>query len=799
MFKDLYHFRYYRLGENPTTLESGQETPNKDHDFINLIKRIIDGKLPRLKIGRIEIENIVSNQNLEKLNHDLYRFHALNENFFLNIKENLNLGSLAKELSANEKINFIYLVCLGIFGAESGYGNERYQQSRGQYKGPFQITDVFKEDIKEITDITIKCRNIIDGEEEPDDKISMNQAHSILENNKRYYKILTGEDIDLTTCSREIISSLSKLDRKKPEDIPKIVSLQFERTIASNHGLLEKPTIKEKFKQNPEIRKIFLLIGFQEGLLQAGKFLDFISNYRGNIQNTRKVLEAMVTLMEITGDEDDKIKKITRIINYILHSYTHQMGQENMKQKIFTIDNIPVDFETQKNMNSYKENQKKLIASPSFDTPNLLIMNKDKENEQKIELYHHIEEKIVRKRNSKGETIEEKSYVSFIELNVKSQAELTPIINPKQWNFSSGKETHQEHKETFRGLKPNTILIPAYNLIQRSTTKELRQIFKFYDISERAASKLTDEQKQVAMTQEAKEFNTSHLFQLPKRGERPREEDATQDQLRALQGQLGEKIENIPKKIAKQALQKLRIKEPTTNQINTLIEISKSINESKIELNGITINLDNIQNDDLETEPIITTTKIRFEFNDWNPNTIIHLTKDPQTGTWQRGSESYDDNTGEGPYITENKIPQTSTQIETQPSMEIKTATTEIAEITPIQEIHQNSKIINSTILRVTETMHRILKETARSKTSVVKSDFLDAYGTNKIFIINKTIFLKHIKLILTTQTNGNYKFPKSYIKTYTECMKETLNLEENEYAIPLVYIKDDVRPLEPN
>lgn len=841
MSKDLFRFRYFQLGETPLGFESGAEIPTTQTRFETLISKLASGEKPNFTFGGTKIADIAINNNLDRLTHDLMDFNNKNERFFINIQKKLALGSSFKGFTREKQIEFLQLVCLGIFGAESGYANDRYQKSEGSYKGPFQLTDPFIKDVKIITDETLICREIVDENQTDHEKYSLTRAKRILKNNARYYMILTGDtNIDLTTCNKSIIKSLKELNRKDPKDIPTLVSLQFERSIASNQRLIESEQIKLKFSKNPELRKIFLLIGYKEGLGEAGVFGEFIKSYRGDITNTEQILKKLIMHFKTKGYD---LQKRDRIIQYIFHSYTHQWAQEHSTRKIYSVNGKPVDYHTQEQMDRYRTNHEKLSLNPHFKQPNILIINPGQDTEKEYTIHHHIDTR-------------SKTPRSFIELRLKSHKletfplvkdrrgrlrrkirrrelidlnrELAQIVNPKGANLVRSSALQLQQKRRLK-LQEGTILIDVYNLTHHASNSALKQTFRAFNKLKKAASKLTEEQAEVSISQTPKALNFKSLFQESRPQSTPSQsvaekeaettfenqteevKNSTIDNLQALRRKTYESNEQIRKSIiAQKALQKLKIKKPTSTQISTLLQVSQSITESEIKLKGIRINLKNIQDYSLAKPPIIKDTEIRLEYEDWGYNTVIHLKRDTQTGKWRRGSESYNDTGYEKEYISitretpvippfksiprPRRVPASSNSNQNTERSTQETIT-EKRELTPAQEIQQNSRIINGMRLKITESMYPILKRRAQKKTTANKSDYLYAYGTNKIFIINKEIFEKYISLILTTQGNGNYKFPKRYVKIYTECMKETLNLERNEYAIPLFYIKDAVRP----
>lgn len=844
MSKDLFRFRYFQLGETPLGFEGGAEILENKTEFESLISDLSLGKRPNFTLGGIKIEDISANNNLLKLRHDLVKFSSEHSSFFSSIVKKLQHGSSLNGFNNPNDEDFINLVCLGLFGAESSYGNKVFESTERKRLGPLQMIDTFTKDIEEICIDALNCRKRLDSNGSTHSEITETQARNRLKTYTRYYQILTGnENIDLTTCDISIINQLQKLDRSNTKDAATLVSLHFERTIAKSEAIIENEPVKSRFTQNPELRKIFLLIGYKEGLGTAKNFAEFIKKYRKNPNNTIQVLKDLIPFLR-----KKKFSKtiISRTLNYILHCYTHKEAQLTSNRRVYSVNGRPVDYYTQENMETYKSSYTRLKLNPQFEHPNTLRLNPNSEAEKRYEIKYHflksgrkpqvfIELKLQSHDLSSYPITKGKRIIKRKDLTDLNK-ELAQIINPRKGtNVRAAAALQIKHKSRFK-LDEDTILIDIFNLSKAAASQQLKQTFKVLEEFIRASNSLSEAEKSTALRYEPTKYDFRQLTDTSIESKRIEEssakesiefpeevretENETREQLKQLSEEISERTpketlqvtEEVQNRNAKISLvlEKLKIQKPNSEQVETILQIAKSVTNSKIVLNGITINLDNIEDYYLAKPAIITENEILLEYEDWGYNTVIHLKKDTNTGIWHRSDKSYNDTGYEKEYISitrENRvIPDFKSTPRPKPvpassnsSQNLESSTQETIiekrKLTPIQEIHQNSKIINSSSLKITESMHPILKASSRRKENARISDYLPAYGANAIYVINKKTFQKFTAQILTVNGNGNYKFGERYIQKFTQCMKETLNLQEEQYAIPITYVKIKARP----
>ena len=127
--------------------------------------------------------------------------------------------------------------------------------------------------------------------------------------------------------------------------------------------------------------------------------------------------------------------------------------------------------------------------------------------------------------------------------------------------------------------------------------------------------------------------------------------DAAEQRLREINEKLP--LARKCKELKEFGFPKLQIQNPTPDQVMALANAANSVTQSTIELNGVTINLDNIEKYPIDTDYplVITENEIDIAWNDYGYATRLHIGKNA-SGNWIRQSDSHEENEGDTPYVT---------------------------------------------------------------------------------------------------------------------------------------------------
>ncbi len=252
---------HFRHGESPSNTIEKPALPKTASTLYTKLTQIPGNQHIRLGNYKFSSLNKLPG-NLAGMIADGQEFLAKHPNLESRIFESLNHSSLPKYLSPELIKASTQIFINGICASESTFGKFPGNPSQDRLdSGPFQIRERFMTETRSPKGYIIRW--------------TKTASQKSLSKFQKYFRIAKSNPTFLLTKQNRTaaIRELKALDPTNISDIPKLIALQFERTLDSCKDELQKPP----FNTDPYLRQLIFLIGYKEGQGTAHKAAETIS------------------------------------------------------------------------------------------------------------------------------------------------------------------------------------------------------------------------------------------------------------------------------------------------------------------------------------------------------------------------------------------------------------------------------------------------------------------------------------------------------------------------------------------